>query len=81
MAEYEIGRLISYITAQCHSKKKMKPKDIIEFNWEKSAEIKENIKKNKARKEKLQTKENIERLLKQTHNLQNKIVIPQPVNK
>lgn len=32
--EWEIGRLITYMTAQVNSKKKLKLKDIIEFPWE-----------------------------------------------
>lgn len=31
---YEIGRLISYITAQCNSRKRLRMKDIMEFPWE-----------------------------------------------
>lgn len=33
--EWEQARMISYITAQVNSKKKMKPSDIIQFAWEK----------------------------------------------
>lgn len=33
--EYECARLNAYITAQCNSRKKLKPTDICEFEWEK----------------------------------------------
>lgn len=32
--DYEIGRLIAYVTAQVNSKKRLKMKDICEFPWE-----------------------------------------------
>lgn len=31
---WEQTRLISYINAQCHSNKKLKPADIVKFPWE-----------------------------------------------
>lgn len=38
--EYEIMRFQSYITAQTQSTKKLKPTDIISFNWDKQNEEK-----------------------------------------
>lgn len=32
--QWEMTRLIAYITAQCNSTKKLKPTDIIKFPWE-----------------------------------------------
>lgn len=36
---WEQSRMIAYITAQCNSKKKLKPTDIIKFAWEKENTI------------------------------------------
>lgn len=33
--DWEQARLIAYVVAQVNSKKKLKPKDIMEFPWEK----------------------------------------------
>lgn len=40
--EWEQARLISYIVAQCNSKKRMKMTDIVKFPWEKKS-VKEEI--------------------------------------
>lgn len=38
---WEQARMIAYITAQANSKKKLKPTDIIKFEWDKTQEKKE----------------------------------------
>lgn len=67
--EYECARMGAYVTAQCHSKKPLKPKDIMEFSWEKSDEFKEYQKKHEANKKERMTEENIRRLLEKSRAL------------
>lgn len=65
MAEYECARLGAYVTACCHSKSKtLKPKDIIEFDWENT----DKDTKKKARKAvKETTEEDITECMKRMH--------------
>lgn len=41
--DWEQARLISYLIAQCNSKKRMKLTDIVQFPWEKKKNVKDEI--------------------------------------
>lgn len=60
---YDMARMISYFIAQVNTKKRLKPKDVIEFPWEKeyfqSSEV--------------DIKEDMERLMKATQIIQDQL--------
>lgn len=73
-AMYESNRLTAYVQAQCHSKHKLKPKDIVEFQWEQT-ESKEQKKRQKKQRESL-TPEAIRAMLERTSKLKENLNIP-----
>lgn len=76
-SEYECARLISYVTASCHtSKKSLKPEDIIKFEWEKSEEQQkaERMRRDAAENT---TEEDIKNLANLTEKFANSFKIPE----
>lgn len=60
---YDMARLIAYFIAQVNSKKKLKPKDVIEFPWEKEYfQVSE-----------VDVREDMERLMKATQIMQDQL--------
>lgn len=53
--DWEQTRLISYVTAQCQSTRKMNVTDIVEFPWEKKEPTKKQVQIDKQKIEQLKT--------------------------